>query len=78
MLDSSSPQAINAKNVKQMNNFLIIFLLVYFTAKGRKNGKNGLFYILKDNKRPFLPLTAGVKIPKFGRVPKIGDPHAQY
>ena len=25
VLDSSSPQAINAKNVKQMNNFLIIF-----------------------------------------------------
>ena len=25
VLDSSSPQAINAKNVKQMNNFLIMF-----------------------------------------------------
>ena len=36
VLDSSSPQAINAKHIRQMDNFFIIIFLLCFITKYRK------------------------------------------
>ncbi|WP_290744674.1 hypothetical protein [Fibrobacter sp. UBA4309] len=44
VLDSSSPQAINAMNAKQIDNFFIIILLVSLTTKGKKNRQDLVFY----------------------------------